>query len=174
MAEERVKRADFSGSGPVDPGDMGHRMKRLERLIEDERAEWRRRHLIMERRILALEGRGLPLKLGEASRNLPTLEELAAEFEGSMDLRGRVERLEIMTGVTFGVTAERNVTARNVTEGGAVTGSVTGSVTGAVTGRARTNAERQRDYRERRKEENDGGEAEEPGGAGDADYDQDT
>lgn len=90
MAEEKkAKVTDFRGSGPIEPGDVDHRVGILEGML----AELARRYVILERRILALEARGMPLRVGEASRHLPVLDELLDQLRAAPDVTDLARRI---------------------------------------------------------------------------------
>lgn len=145
MDEKKGKVTDFPGSGPIELGDEGHWRRRMDSMF----AELARRYLILERRCLALEGRGLPLKVGEASRHLPVLDEILDGLRRDMDLPERVAGLEARVRLL-----------EEGRYGGSPQEGVTEDPEDPVTRARNAAAERQRRYRERQKILREGGNGE--------------
>lgn len=150
MAE--IKESKVGSAVSIDTEDFEHRLIR----VEGEMLEMRRRCIIYERRLLAWETVGSPLRVGEASSRQPTLDVIRKELDRSVverhtditELRRRVLALELaVAGVTEGSIQGRDGMA--VTEGDAP--GRHGPMTGAE--RARRYRERLRREANRREEE---------------------
>ena len=170
MAENQEKSSKVGSAEAIEIEDFGHRLIRL----EGEVREFRRRSIIYERRLIAWETHGIPLKIGEGSRGLPTLDAITRELDRSVAERNvditaleeRVKRLEEASRNPVTERDGRAVTGRDVTErDGESDGESDGERDGALRS-PMTPAERAKAYRDRLRREADRREEDSDGSGG--------